>query len=190
MSPTLLRGPRRSPTTSCVPIRPCVLCASLSRVLRRSTVAGSPLALRPRWREVTALRARAARSGTDAHRVATLKRSTTWNFQPSSPSGVASCRQALCRRPSCTRNPTSVRSHAAGESAPASPTEAGTARASRASIAGRPVAAEDARRSSRKAVADAAPTASGAHCHQRTNSTTLLAVCPESRTSAITGLAV
>ena len=37
---------------------------------------GSPLALRPRWREVTALRARAARSGTDALRVATPEQET------------------------------------------------------------------------------------------------------------------
>ena len=54
---------------------------------------GSPLALRPRWREVTALRARAARPGNDAHRVATLKRRTTWTFN--------FCLPPACRRRTC-----------------------------------------------------------------------------------------
>lgn len=53
-----------------------VVCqASVSRVLARSTGWFSA-SLRPRWREVTALRARAARSGTDALRVATHEQET------------------------------------------------------------------------------------------------------------------
>ena len=58
---------------------------------------GFSAALRPRWREVTGLRVHAARSGTDAHGVAILKRRTTWNSQPSSPSGASSSRRLLIR---------------------------------------------------------------------------------------------
>ena len=53
--------------------------ASVSRVLARSTLRVLRT-LRPRWREVTALRARAARSGTDALRVATPEQETTMNL--------------------------------------------------------------------------------------------------------------
>ena len=53
---------------------------SVSRVLARSTGTGPPLPLRPRWREVTARRARAARSGTDALRVAIPEQETTMNL--------------------------------------------------------------------------------------------------------------
>ena len=52
---------------------------SVPRVLARSTGRFSA-ALRPRWREVTARRARAARSGTDALRVATCEQGTNMDL--------------------------------------------------------------------------------------------------------------
>ena len=86
---------------------------SVPRVLDRSTPGGSPLALRPRWREVTALRARAARSGTDALRAATLNRRTTstWNF--SSPSGPASYRRHSCCPPNVRKSSMSAATNGA-----------------------------------------------------------------------------
>ena len=68
-------------------------------MLGRSTE-GFSASLRPRWREVTALFARAARSGTDAHRVATLKRRTTWTFLSSS---CKRRRAALVAKGGCRR---------------------------------------------------------------------------------------
>ena len=53
---------------------------SVSRALARSTGTGPPLPIRPRWREVTARRARAARSGTDALRVANPEQEITMNL--------------------------------------------------------------------------------------------------------------
>jgi len=128
--------------------------ASVSRVLGRSTLRVLR-ALRPRWREVTALRARAPRSGTDAHRVATLKRRTPWTFQPSSPSGVASSRRVSSHPPSCPRNHHDVASGAASGHARSRPTESGRAPVKNVWIVERPVAAEDAPRKLRKAAAGA-----------------------------------
>ena len=77
---------------------------SVSRVLGRSTLRVLR-ALRPRCREVTGLRARAACPGTDAlpRRQLSLNRRSTWTSIPSSPSGVAGCRRASSPTPSCRR---------------------------------------------------------------------------------------
>lgn len=94
----------------------------VSRVLARPTGRFSA-SLRPRWREVTELRARAGRTGTDALRVATLKRRTPWTSVCSSPSGAASSRRAssdpqsskgTCRRANTSAAATRSRSSATG----------------------------------------------------------------------------
>ena len=83
-------------------VRSSVSCASVSRVLGRSTLRVLR-ALRPRWREVTGLRARAACPGTDAltRRQLSLNRRSPWTSKPSSPSGADSCRRASFRTQPC-----------------------------------------------------------------------------------------
>ena len=101
------------------------------------------------------MRARAARSGTDAHRVATLKRSTTWTSKTSSPGGVASSPRASSHSPSLPRNHHDVASGAARGHARSRPTGSGRAPVKNVWIVERPVAAEDAPRKPQKAAADA-----------------------------------
>ena len=144
-------------------VRSSVSCASVPRVLGRSTVRVLR-ALRPRWREVTGLRARAACPGTDAlpRRQPSLNRRPPLTSIPSSPSGAESCRRASFRtRSSSATGRSRVRNPAVGGHVPAKPTEVGTRAVSHVATGGPHPAAEGGPRLSPKAVAVAARTARG-----------------------------
>ena len=170
---------------------------------------GSPLALRPRWREVTALRARAACPGTDAlpRRQLSLNRRSPWASKPSSPSGVESCRRASFRKRSSGRSRHNAYSRDARDQPRSRPTGSTRRAANRAGSGERNPANDAGRRWWPRAAAGAARTASGlkatssardaattgtssAHTSARTPSTPQLLMssrqCPRPRTVRVT----
>ena len=153
---------------------PCIASAAVIDTFGRPSCApachacspGQPLrvlrALRPRWREVTGLRARAACPGTDAlpRRQLSLNRRPPWTSIPSSPSGAGNRRRASFRTRSSGRSRHDACSRDAKDQPRSSPMGNTPRVASPAGFVERNPANAAGSRWSQKAAADDAPTAS------------------------------